>query len=111
MINRCAVIIRPAQPYLDWAAGLDDSGLIPDLDGEPTIYLLPEYHDDVEGWQFVSECFDIIFEAELEGWHTRESDWPANRTFAMFRDWFQVTLSSGIEDLCEGLIVDDEDDG
>jgi len=29
----------------------------------------------------------------------------------MFRDWFQITLSSGIEDLCEGLIVDDEDDG
>ena len=110
MINRSAVIIRPAQPYVDWAAKLDDSGLLPDPNGEPTIYLLREYHDDVEGWAHLSECFDTIFDAELHGWHTLESEWPAKRTFAMFREWFQVSLGSCIEDLCQGPIVDDEDD-
>ena len=29
MINRSAVIVRPRQPYIDWAKGLDDSGMDP----------------------------------------------------------------------------------
>ena len=110
MINRCAVIIRPGQPYIDWAAGLDDSGVLPDPDGEPAIYLIPDYDADAEAWELLSDCYDVIFEAELEGWHTVESDWPSGRTLAMFREWFEITLSSGVEDLCEGDIVDDEDD-
>ena len=37
MLNRGALIVRPAQPYLDWAASLDDSGILPDPDGEVTV--------------------------------------------------------------------------
>lgn len=110
MINRGAVIIRPGQPYVDWAAGLDDSGILPDPNDEPTIYLIPNYDDDAEAWELLAECYDAIFEAELEGWHTIESDWPSNRTFAMFREWFDITLCSCVEDLCAGELLDDEDD-
>lgn len=34
MINRGVLIVRPKQPFLDWAAGLDDSGVLPDVEGE-----------------------------------------------------------------------------
>lgn len=34
MLNRAALIVRPKQPFLDWAAGLDDSSLVLDVDGE-----------------------------------------------------------------------------
>jgi len=109
MINRSAAIIRPAQPYVDWASALDDSEILPDSDGEPTIYLLPDYDTDEEGWALLTEGFEIIFEAELEGWHTDQTAWPAKRTYAMFCEWFQITLCSCLEDLCAGPIVDDED--
>src|SRR5438552_13898383 len=46
MLNRGVVIVRPKQPYLDWAAGLDDSGIVPDPNGEQTVYLIPSYADD-----------------------------------------------------------------
>jgi hypothetical protein len=100
--------VYPAQPFIEWAATLDDSGILPDPNGEPSIYLLPEYDDDVEGWDILSQCFDIIFDAELEGWHTLESAWPVNRTFSMFREWFHITLGSTVDDLCEGPVLDDE---
>ena len=45
------------------------------------------------------------FDAELHAWRTRTSDWPANRTFEMFRDWFDVIFVSAISDLCEGPIL------
>ncbi len=35
MLNRGVVIVRPKQPYLDWAAGLDDSGILPDPNERP----------------------------------------------------------------------------
>ncbi len=110
MINRSAVIVRPSQPYIDWASNLDDSGIVPDPDGEPSIYLLPEYDTDDEGWALLSKGFDVIFDAELDGWHTDSTAWPAKRTFAMFRRWFQITMCSCIDDLCEGPIIDDEDE-
>ena len=110
MINRSAAIVRPSKPYIDWASNLDDSGIIPDPEGEPSVYLLPEYDTDDEGWALLSEGFDVIFDSELEGWHTDDTTWPKNRTFTMFQRWFQVTLCSCIDDLCEGPIIDDNDE-
>ncbi|MGE0385814.1 MAG: hypothetical protein AB7Q97_13865 [Gammaproteobacteria bacterium] len=110
MLNRSVVIVRPAQPFLVWASGLDDSGLTPDPRGEQTIYLVPSYGDDEEAWEILEGIFPMIFENELFGWHTEESAWPQGRTFAMFRQWFDIELHSVVEDLCADELVDDEDD-
>ncbi|HTE43527.1 MAG TPA: hypothetical protein VK629_22095, partial [Steroidobacteraceae bacterium] len=94
MINRGAVIVLPRKPYLDWAAGLDDSGIVPTDDDEQTVFLIPNYDDDADGWRILKSCWDVIFDEQLLGWHTDESAWPQNRTFAMFREWFDVKFHS-----------------
>ena len=109
MLNRGVLIVRPRQPYLDWAAGLDDSGLVPDPDDERTIYLIPSFEDDDEAWAILKEVYAEVFERELDGWHTDEAAWPQNRDFAMFQEWFDIELHSVVEDLCADPIVDDED--
>ena len=109
MINRSAVIIRPKEPYIQWAARLDDSGILPSATAEPSMYLMPEYDDDAGAWALLEHAFDAIFDTELEAWHTEPTDWPKNRSFSMFRDWFEITFVSLIEDLCEGPIVNDDD--
>ena len=53
MLNRSAIIVRPKQPYLDWALALNDSNVVPDRDGEQTIYLVPEYDDDSHAEQIL----------------------------------------------------------
>ena len=35
----------------------------------------------------------------LKGWLTDEAYWPKNRTFEMFGEWFQIQMSSIVEDL------------
>ena len=110
MINRGAVLIRPGQPYISWAAGLDDSGIVPTTDGEHTIYLIPEYDNDFHAMEILSQGYDIIFEMELEGWHLDETKWPKNRTFAMFQEWFVIEFHSVIEDLCDYPVLNDEYD-
>jgi hypothetical protein len=100
--------VRPKQPFLDWAVRLDDSGLLPDVSGEQTAYLVPEFEDDAEAQRVLKRVCAEVFERELFGWHTDESAWPKNRTLAMFRRWFEIELHSVVEDLCAYEIVADE---
>jgi hypothetical protein len=108
MLNRAVLIVRPKQPYIDWAAGLDDSGLVPDAEDEQTVYLIPSYEDDDEAWEIVEEVYETVFENELYDWHTDESAWPQDRDFAMFQEWFDIELHSVVEDLCDDELLEDE---
>ena len=38
----------------------------------------------------------------LEGWVTDDSYWPKTRTFEMFREWFEVQMSSIVHNLHRG---------
>lgn len=109
MLNRSSLLVRPKQPYLDWAAQLDDSGIVPAPDGEQTVYLIPEYDSEDQALEILKECFDVIFDCELHGWHTQEAAWPGERNFAMFQEWFSVEFNSVVEDLCDFELVDDVD--
>lgn len=108
MINRSALVVRPAPPFLDWAARLDDAGSVPNVEGEQTVYLLPEPEDEEVEWEDVLEgFFEEIFENELMAWHTDEAAWPKNRSYAMFRQWFKLEWHSVVEDLGDDAIWDD----
>ena len=106
MLNRSAVVVRPAEPYREWAAGL--SADAPLLDAAAHVYLIPYCEDEDTAWAVLEEGFHAIFEAELESFEPNESTWPRYRTFATFRAWFEVELCPWIEDLCEGPVEDDE---
>ena len=109
MLNRAVLVVRPKQPFLDWAAQLDDSGLVPNVEGEQTVYLIPQFDDDDEGQKVLHRVFAEVFERELFGWHTDEAAWPRKRNLTLFRKWFTVELHSVVEDLCDFELVDDED--
>ncbi len=38
----------------------------------------------------------------LDCWLTDENQWPQDRTRRMFREWFDVQMCSGVEDLHRG---------
>ena len=108
MLNRGVIIVRPAQPFLDWASKLDDSGLVPGTAGERTVYLVPDFEDDDEAAQILELVFAEIFERELDGWHTDDTSWPKRRTLATFKQWFTIEMHSMVEDLCSDELVDDD---
>jgi hypothetical protein len=101
MLNRSVVMVRPKQPYRDWAESVDDSGLLPEGEGEQTIYLIPSFATDDDGWDILELMYEDIFDSELYGWHTDESAWPQNRSFELFLEWFDVAFHSVVENLCD----------
>ena len=110
MLNRAAMILRPAQPYLEWAKSLDHDGMVPDPSNEQTVYLIPQFEslEDGEFWAFLNEHFDLFFTRELNNWRTREADWPQDRTLSMFRNWFHIEFHSIVHDVVDDILEDDD---
>ena len=111
MIDRSAIVVRAKQPFLDWLLQLPDP-VSPDMalervNHEPHIYLLPEYGFESEQDDLIAHFYGMIFEAELEGWWTDETDWPSDRTVDMFKQWFDLTFHSMIEDLVDAPLLDE----
>ena len=103
LLNRSAIILKPKRPFLEWSKQDDTEGLgesvFEALQEEPNVYLLPEYEDASSQQELLKEFWSGLFEAMLEGWVTDEACWPRNRTFEMFQEWFEIRMTSVVEDL------------
>lgn len=102
MLNRSAVVVQPAQPFLDWLHKADPTSsdlALADLRLEPSIYLLPVTGSPNDAHRLLRRCFDTIFAAELDGWLRDRSCWPTKRTYQMFQTWFECTYHSLLIDL------------
>ena len=103
LLNRCAVIIKPRTPYLEWAKQDDAEGLaegvFESMRSAPQIYLVPSWDDDAGREAVLEDGWSILFELMLECWVTDETYWPEPRTREMFDEWFEHTVSESVEDL------------
>jgi hypothetical protein len=104
LINRSAIVVSPAQPFLDWLHRVDPTSAhltLDDLRREPTIYLLPEYESQEQARERLWEVASEIFQEELNGWNRVPSVWPTERDLTAFLRWFECSFHSMIIDLCD----------
>lgn len=100
-INRSAVVVRPKEPFIQWAMHVDDTSyqLEDSIRKHLSVYLVPP---DPHGRQEAAplrEYFHRIFVEELEGWHRDEAGWPQVRDLKTFHEWFEVEAESVVIDL------------
>jgi hypothetical protein len=103
-INRSLVILKPKQPFLDWARTLDDEDknlTLEQLAEDSTAYLIPELWQESDQRSLLESHYDVFFEEQLSGWWTDEAAWPKKRDLNMFLDWFEVEFHSLVFDLCD----------
>ena len=113
VINRTAVSITGAQPYIDWTRRHDaaaDRGMLTVAHARPygTAYLLPELEleEDVQEW--IEENAAWLFEFQLSSWTDDESTWPRSRDFKTFREWFRIDVHSVVVDMADNEIEGEE---
>ncbi len=106
-INRAGLIVRPKQPYVDWANSVDDDGPRADLQAlraSPSIYLV-ESIDFLEDFKLlVDDTWEWIFKEQLNGWMRAPDSWPEELTREMFLEWFDCELSTMIWDMLKTKI-------
>ncbi len=110
-ISRSAIVIRPAQPFLDWLYRVDPTSphlKLEDLPREPTIYLIAECDSQERAIESLGESVREIFEEQLNGWYRAPAMWPAKRDVTTFQSWFEVSFHSVIMDLCDDVLEHEE---
>ena len=110
-INRTAIVVKPAQPFLDWLHRADPTSedlSLDDLQSEPTIYLLPECGSEEEARECLEELCGRIFMEELDGWYRVASSWPKRRDLDAFERWFEWSYHSEVVDLSDEDLLQEQ---
>ena len=97
-IDRNAIVVKPKMPLFDWINTIYPDSPVEDA-FEGTIYLAREKNSNEEIEKWLQENYDSIFQDQLNGWHTDEKDWPKNRTYQQFTQWFAFEIHSMVLDL------------
>ena len=113
VINRTAITIVGAQPYVEWtrqhAAGADKGLLVvPRVRPHGSAFLLPEFELEEDLQEWVEENADWLFEFQLAAWTDDESSWPAARDLKTFREWFRIDIHSVVVDVADDDIEGEE---
>lgn len=110
LINRYAVVVRPAQPMIDWVRQVDiDMGNEPLADeairSNTNVYLIPEFEPPADAEKYLRKRVKGIFEEELAGWYTVPDLWPKQRGWKTFCKWMEWDVHEMVWDMEAGAIV------
>lgn len=97
-VLRTAIILKPLAPYINWvkeSLGVDFDPADEEMK-DFNSYLVAEDLYACEDW--IEENYENMFALELADWAEDESEWPQNRTYEMFQEWFDIEYSSMIYD-------------
>jgi len=99
VVNRCAVIVTPRQPLVDWTRPFWTPQERQNPAPESSLYLIPTYDDEAQAFRCLQACYEAIFAAELSLWCRDQELWPRSRTFELFLEWFALQFHHLVEDL------------
>ncbi|MCX5969180.1 MAG: hypothetical protein NTV57_16420 [Cyanobacteria bacterium] len=99
VVNRCAVVVTPRQPMVDWTRPFWTPQEQQMLVTESSLYLIPTYDNEAEAIARLQSCHTAIFAAELSLWCRDQELWPRARGFEMFLEWFSLQFHHLVEDL------------
>ncbi len=104
-VNRSIAVLRPNPPFLAWLAQLPGdfaAGLTLDaLRSAGNALLIPPVDDAETARAFVLSRHQSLFEAELADWCEETALWPADRSAAVFADWFDIEIHPVLTDLVD----------
>ena len=95
IINRSAIVVMPAQPFLGWLHRVDVTSTkltLADLRRETTIYLLPARENEEAARECLRDVRTEILEEQLDGWYRVQSAWPLQCDFDKFTQWFEYRV-------------------
>ena len=113
LVNRTAVSITGAQPYIDWTQTTDadsNRGMVTVVRARPygSAFLLPEFDLEEDLYEWVEENAAWLFEFQLSAWSEDEATWPARRDLKTFHEWFRIDIHSVVVDVADDDIEGEE---
>jgi hypothetical protein len=106
IVNRTAVTIVGAEPYLEWTRTRDadfnrGTLTVARTKSYGSAFLLPEAELEEELQEWVEENYSWIFEFQLSAWTEDETAWPPSRDLKMFKEWFRLDIHNIVVDVAD----------
>jgi hypothetical protein len=113
VVNRVAISVTGAQPFIDWTRQHDadvDKDQLTVVRAKPygMVFLLPEFELEEDVIEWVEDNASWLFEFQLAAWTETEANWPVKRDLPTFREWFRVDIHSTVVDAGEDDIEGEE---
>lgn len=102
VVDRIVAVLRPTEKMLHWIKDLPnapDVMTIKNLQTDCTALLLPPFESPKQADAYIKDIYDGIFEGELIAWGIPEADWPQERNYQLFKQWFNVEYHSVLFDV------------
>jgi hypothetical protein len=80
IVNRAALVVKPKQPYIDWANHFDDGGPILTVESaleDFDVFLIDELENEADKQKVIRKYYKMIFQHELEAWMADRDSWPS----------------------------------
>lgn len=108
-LNRDLLVVRPREPYLEWARSVSDDVPISEEDIREwaDAFLLPECDTEEEALEWIAENCDTIFELMLTDWVMDPTMWPDDRSWGAFKRWFTFKRIQTTWDLVDAPLSSD----
>ena len=113
VVNRTAVTVVGAEPYLAWTRKRDadfNKGMltVARTRSYGSAFLLPEVELEEDLQEWVEENAPWLFEFQLSAWTEDEAAWPPTRDLKTFREWFRIDIHSVVVDVADDDIEGEE---
>jgi hypothetical protein len=113
IVERCAVIVKPKKPHLDWIIKQDPSFKISleEIQRDCRMYLVPDFEEEdvieTAMEKYIKGNYEDIFISELSAWYTDEKMFP-KINYPLFREWFEISTYTMIFDTVNSPIDKEE---
>lgn len=103
LVYRCAVVIKPKQPMLDWLNSIDPSHKpsFEEICKDSHAYLVPDFEEapDIEKAidKYLKGNYEGIFLSELTAWYTDPDMFPKMH-YSLFLEWFEISYHTMVFD-------------
>ena len=107
-INRAALIVKLKKPFIDWLVYMsnehdgDHKLKAEEIETEgfdsKTVYLIPAFEENEKYDRFLKKNFEAIFIEKLSGWYTDPEMWPKDRSWKVFKEWFDYEIHTMVYD-------------
>ncbi len=109
------MLVFPKKPVFDWQNELYPKHpiSIPEdffRNDKGKVYLIPKMGSELKFEKWIEKNYEGLFNELLFGWVTKESFWPKNRNYKMFREWFHVTYHSMVIDVVDSPLEREDED-
>lgn len=101
-VKRVAAVVKPTAMMLQWIKEKTDINqklTIENLRTDCLTLLIPAFKGPKQAETFIKDIYPGIFENELLAWGITENKWPKERTYDLFKEWFDIELHSLVFDI------------